>query len=126
MQQFKILAVLCSITLFCVGPRPAWSHTFPERAEPRVGVSVAVPPTRVRIWFDSDLEPARSRIRVEMANGKRIDRGDQRVISAENMTLLEVSLPSLSPGTYHVIWSIVDRDGHLGEGDYFFTVQRER
>jgi hypothetical protein len=34
-----------------------------------------------------------------------------------------VSLPSLSPGTYRVIWSVVARDGHRTEGDYTFTIK---
>jgi methionine-rich copper-binding protein CopC len=37
--------------------------------------------------------------------------------------LLEVSLPSLPTGNYHVFWSVVARDGHRTEGDYTFTIK---
>jgi methionine-rich copper-binding protein CopC len=61
-------------------------------------------------------------LRVQNATGKRVDKGDARV-NPSNHTLLEVSVPSLPPGTYRVIWSVVAKDGHKAEGDFTFTVK---
>lgn len=124
MRTLPAVIALCGLTLFSLWPRSAWGHAFPQRAEPRVGATVVVSPTRVRIWFDGALEPAFSTLRVQHASGQPVDKGDARVDPAD-ATLLEASLPPLSPGTYRVIWSVVARDGHRTEGDYTFSIQRE-
>lgn len=57
-------------------------------------------------------------------SGKQVDNGDGRVNSS-GPKLLEVSLPLLSPGTYRVIWSVVDRGhGHRNNGKYTFIIKR--
>lgn len=68
------------------------------------------------------LEPAFSTIVVQDANGKKVDRGDGGV-NASDSTLLETSLPLLSPGTYRVIWNVVARDGHRTNGDFTFSIK---
>jgi methionine-rich copper-binding protein CopC len=37
-------------------------------------------------------------------------------------TVLEMSLPSLPPGRYHVSWRVVSVDTHVTEGAYAFDV----
>ena len=54
-------------------------------------------------------------------NGQAVDRGDGHVDESDQ-TLLDVSVPPLSPGTYRVFWSVVARDGHRTQGDYTFTL----
>ncbi|MGZ3614373.1 MAG: copper resistance protein CopC [Thermodesulfobacteriota bacterium] len=45
-------------------------------------------------------------------------------MSSSDSKLLEVSLPILPPGTYYVIWSVVDSGpGHRTTGDYIFIVK---
>lgn len=124
MPTLRVMVTFYSLVLFCLSLRTACGHAFPEHAEPRVGATIVVSPARVRIWFDGVLEPAFSRIRVQTASGKQIDPGNGRV-DPHDLTLLEVPLPPLSSGTYHVIWSVVARDGHHTEGDYTFTLQRK-
>ncbi len=104
-----------------LAPAVARPHAIPDHSEPRVGHEVSAPAT-VRIWFDGALEPVFSTMRVEDAKHRRVDRGDARVDPAED-TMLEVSLPPLPAGTYHVFWSVVARDGHRTEGDFTFRVK---
>lgn len=100
----------------------AWGHAFPDHSEPRVGWTVPTPPSRVRIWFDGALEPTFSTITVTNTNKQRVDKGDGRVNPSDS-TILEVSLPHLPSGKYHVFWSVVARDGHRTEGDFSFTIE---
>jgi methionine-rich copper-binding protein CopC len=100
----------------------ALGHAFPDHADPKVGATVAAAPGRVRIWFDSVLEPVFSTIKVQDASGKVVDNQDGRV-NPSDATLLEVTVPRLASGRYHVIWSVVARDGHRTTGDYTFTVK---
>jgi methionine-rich copper-binding protein CopC len=110
------------LLLLCILPRASFGHAFPDHAEPKVGSTVSGAPRQVRIWFDGDLEPVFSTIVVHDANGGRVDSGDGRVDPADP-TLLEVSLPSLRPGTYRVLWNVAARDGHRTQGEFTFTIK---
>jgi len=105
-----------------LAPPSARAHAFPDHADPRVGASVSASPPEVRIWFDGEIEPVFSTIRVENENKERVDRGDGGV-SVEDHRLLTVRIPLLAPGKYRVYWSVVARDGHRTEGDYPFKVK---
>ena len=119
--RINLIIALCA-TLTALAPGWTWGHTFPERAEPRVGEEVLVAPTRVRVWFSASIEPAFSTLRVHNTNGQTVSRGTARV-PASDPTLLEVGLVQLPPGTYRVFWSVAARDGHRTQGDYTFNLR---
>jgi hypothetical protein len=121
MQGLRIIT-LCGFILVGAWQEVASCHVFPEHAEPEVGATVTVAPTRVSIRFNCALEPTFSTIRVQDSSGKQVDRRDIH-IDPSDPTLLEVSLPPLPPGTYRVTWSAVAKDGHRTEGDYTFTIK---
>jgi methionine-rich copper-binding protein CopC len=112
---------LFTVFLFLT-PSAARAHAYPDHADPKVGATITASPERVRIWFDSDLEPDFSTIMVHSAEGTMVSSRDGRV-DPSDATLLEVSVPKLPPGKYRVIWSVVARDGHLTTGDYTFTIK---
>ena len=114
-------AVLLAAAL-CLGASPCWAHAFPDHSDPRVGHTVDAPPPAVRIWFDGEIEPVFSSIRVEDENQRQVDKRDSRVDPRDN-TLLEVSLPPLTSGRYQVFWSVVARDGHRTEGHFPFPIK---
>lgn len=133
MERALILLFALGLAAGGIPPPAAQAHAFPERAEPRVGSTLKTPPATVRIWFDGYLEPAFSTIEVYLdpASGirqdqnespKRVDK-DNGHLDPSDPTLLEVSLPVLSPGRYRVVWNIVSVDGHRTEGDFSFTIE---
>ena len=103
-------------------PNAARGHAYPDHADPKVGATINASPDRVRIWFDSELEPDFSTIMVHNAESTMVNNKDGRVNSSD-ATLLEVSVPRLPPGKYRVIWRVVARDGHLTSGDYTFSIR---
>ena len=103
-------------------PEATWGHAFPDHSDPKVGSTVTASPAQVRIWFDSDLEPAFSTIMVHNASNEMVDKRDGRVDSS-SPTLLQVSVPRLPPGIYRVMWNVVARDGHRTMGDFTFTIK---
>ena len=111
--------ILANLAAF---PETSWGHAFPDHAEPKVGTTLSVSPAHVRIWFDSDLEPAFSTITVRNGKNEEVDKRDGRV-NPSDPTLLEVSVPPLPAGTYRVLWSVVARDGHRTAGDYTFVIK---
>ena len=116
----RVLLFLFMIIL--IVPSVANSHAYPDHADPKVGSTINGAPTYVRIWFDSALEPLFSSISVEDMQGKKVDKGDAHV-DPNDLMLLEVSLPPLPAGTYHVFWNVVARDTHRTMGYYTFTIK---
>jgi methionine-rich copper-binding protein CopC len=110
------------VALAVARPAPAHAHAFPDHADPKVGATLAAPPTRVSIWFDGALEPAFSTLTVKDAGGRVVDSKDGRV-NPSTPNLLEVTTRGLSSGSYRVFWTVVARDGHRTTGDYAFTVK---
>ncbi len=116
----NVLILLFAVVLF--PPRLSYGHVFPHHSDPKAGSTVTTAPAVVRIWFDGDLEPAFSKIAIEDANGKKVDKGDTQVDPADPK-LLHVGTSSLSPGKYRVAWDVVSRDGHRTNGDFSFTIK---
>jgi methionine-rich copper-binding protein CopC len=112
--------LLCAALVLMAGA--AWAHAFPDHSEPRVGSTVDAPPGSIRIWFDGQIEPIFSTIRVENAHKQRVDRGDGGVDPRDNR-VLAVDVPPLPSGRYRVYWSVVARDGHRTEGDFPFRIK---
>lgn len=116
------ISVISVIIMFGIEPNRVLSHAMFDRSEPRVGATVSGCPKQVRLWFDSQLEPSSSTVRVESESGKRVDNLDGH-IDLSDATILEVNLPCLSPGTYRVFWKVVSLDGHSTNGSFVFTVE---
>jgi copper resistance protein C len=101
----------------------SWAHAFLDHAEPAVGSQVHDPPPQVKIWFTERLEPALSKIQVFDATGQQVDKRDVQA-DKSNAPLLSVSLRSLQPGKYKVVWRVVSIDTHVTTGDFVFEVTR--
>ena len=79
-------------------------------------------PGRVRIWFNTAIDPSVSTLTVQTPDGRKVTKGDGFVNPADP-TLLEVSVPDLPLGNCLVIWSVMTADGYRTSGDYEFTVK---
>jgi len=99
----------------------AFAHAMLDKAVPAVGGRVATAPSRVGLVFTERLEPAFSKVEVLDSTGRRVDRGDSAV-DAKARDHMGVSLQSLAPGRYRVVWRAVSVDTHVTSGDYAFDV----
>ncbi len=115
------ITLVMALTFLLAGAALAEAHAFLERADPRVGSTVHASPTQVRLWFTEQLEPAFSSVRVVNAAGQQVDKGDAKVDPSAPKQL-QVSVSSLPPGTYKVIWRVLSVDTHVTEGDFTFRV----
>jgi hypothetical protein len=111
-----------AFALFLALQLPARAHAFLDHAEPKVGSTITRPPAETKIWFTQELEPAFSTIEVSDAQGNEVDKKDTH-LDSKDKSLLIVSLPPLSPGTYTVAWHVVSVDTHKTQGHYQFTVK---
>lgn len=103
-------------------PIVALAHVSLDHAEPKVGSKVSAP-KEVKIWFSGDVEPSMCSIEVFDSGGKQIDKKDVHV-DAKDGSLVIVSLPELSPGTYKVTWKAACVDKHKVKGNFKFEVKR--
>jgi copper resistance protein C len=115
------LALILGVTAFRT---LAQAHAFPVRSDPRVGWTVAVSPPKVTIWFDGELEPAFSKITVYNSAKQQVDKANSRV-NGLDASVLEVDLPPLASGTYHVYWQALAKDTHVTEGDFTFAINKK-
>ncbi|HEY2713822.1 MAG TPA: copper resistance CopC family protein [Chthoniobacterales bacterium] len=100
----------------------AQAHAFLDHADPKVGSTITQSPAEVKLWFTQNLEPAFSKLEVQDAQGKAVDKKDAHVDPKEK-ALLVVSLPPLRPGSYTVIWHVVSVDTHRTQGHFQFTLK---
>jgi methionine-rich copper-binding protein CopC len=119
----RICLALIALVVLLGGAGEGSAHAFLDHADPRVGSTIKTPPAQVRLWFTQQLEPAFSTMRVLDAAGKQVDKQDVKV-DASKPDLLTVSVPSLGPGTYKVVWRVLSVDTHVTEGDFTFTIAR--
>jgi methionine-rich copper-binding protein CopC len=88
-----------------------------DHASPAVGSTVPVSPGQVTLYFTEQLEPKFSGAEVRSAGGGRVDHGNR--VSGNVMRL---SVGSLSPGSYSVIWHALSVDTHKTQGSFSFRV----
>jgi methionine-rich copper-binding protein CopC len=115
---FALRLTLLLAPLLVLGAAQAYAHAFLDHASPLVGSTVRTAPREVVLWFTETIEPAFSRVTVQNASGARVDRGSVRASGNQ----LRVSLGTLGPGTYRVVWRVVSVDTHATEGDFTFRV----
>jgi methionine-rich copper-binding protein CopC len=114
----RVLFTLASTLVFV--PLAA-AHAFLDHAIPGVGSAVHESPSQIKLWFSERLEPEFSTVEVLDRRGKRVDKGDPQVDSADPM-LLRISLPLLSPGRYRVTWRVLSVDTHVARGQFTFDI----
>jgi methionine-rich copper-binding protein CopC len=106
--------------LLLLATNGATAHGLLDRAEPRVGNSVATAPSEVTLWFTQKIEASFSSVTVTNATGKRIDTGKPRVSGNQ----MSISLTPGGNGTYRVIWRVLSVDAHTTDGNFTFQVGR--
>ena len=116
MMRVLVLLTVFIWTLASAGA--AHAHAALDRANPRVGSTVASAPRSVSLWFTEKIEPALSVIEVRNAAGTRVDQGKARG-GGNNLT---IGLKPLSPGSYQVHWRVLSVDTHKTEGTFSFQV----
>ena len=111
--------------LFLAAESKGWAHAFLDHSEPKVGSTITNAPFEIKLWFNQDVEPAFSSIKVQNASETEVDKKDTHR-DAKNKALLVVSESPLPAGTYTVFWHVVSEDTHRTQGHFKFTIQPEK
>jgi copper resistance protein C len=99
----------------------AFAHAFLDKSDPKVGSTITVSPTEVKIWFTDDTQPDKSFIQVFDAADGQVDTKDTHA-DPKDKSVLVVSIPTLAPGTYKVHWHAVCSYSHRTQGNFQFTI----
>jgi len=113
------LAVVCLASILL--PLRAHAHAHLDHSSPATGSVLATAPKEVAIWFTEALEPKFSTIEVHDAAGAAMQVGPA-TLAPDNTAELLVTLKSLPPGTYKVIWRVLSVDTHRTQGEFDFKV----
>lgn len=113
--------VAITVAVRSVGVTAAFAHARLKRSEPVAGSTIHRSPSVVELWFTEALEPAYCTMKVMADRGEQVDKGDVSV-DVDDHKILKVSLPSLPPGSYTVLWHAVSVDTHSTEGKFTFKV----
>jgi methionine-rich copper-binding protein CopC len=116
MRYIPLLVVL-SFVAFVV-PNAALAHAHLNTANPKVGSTVTSAPKEVVLSFTEKLEPKFSSIEVRDEKGAAMQSGATRASGTD----MRVTLKSLPPGTYKVIWRVLSVDTHRTQGNFTFRV----
>jgi len=103
-----------SLLLLCSGA--ALAHVHLRDSSPADGARLAAAPTALTLSFS---EPAQL-----TALSLQQDQGSSWKLSApaEPQLRVIVSLPALTPGSYHLRWRALSRDGHVVPGEIRFSI----
>ena len=109
-------------TLLVIGlARAAMAHVRLDRAEPKVGSTVACSPNEIKVYFDGEVAPALCCVQVFDSNGNQVDKKDTH-LGPKDDTCVIVSVPTLAAGTYKVVWCACCVDDHKTRGNFKFDV----
>jgi copper transport protein len=115
------LAGLALLLLAACAPLAA-AHAVPVSSEPEQGARLTAPPARASVAFSEPLERSGSWIRVEDADGRRVDLDDLSFPSDDPPTMAISIRPGLPDGTYTIHWHTFAKDTHTLDSRIGFAV----
>jgi methionine-rich copper-binding protein CopC len=105
--------------LACViRPGSARAHAILESSEPALNGSTASGPLRVRLRFNSRVDPARSSLLLTRPDKSRV----ALVIDSDPPPDTLTATATLGPGAHVLRWQVLALDGHITRGDVPFLV----
>ena len=117
------IILLAWMALLVAPVRVSAHEVQPLKTEPAGGAVLAQSPTQVRLWFDEELDAARTTLTVVDASGKAVDAGKGGVdLDDASHKVLVVTTANLASGIYTVKWVAGLTDGDSAEGSFDFGV----
>jgi methionine-rich copper-binding protein CopC len=111
---------LCA-ALVALAPGAAAAHAIILESEPASGATLAEPPARIYLRFNSKLEKRLSRVTLTAAAGRPVPL-PVAADGSEKPDRIVLPLGALRPGAYVVRYKVLAADGHITEGALRFTV----
>ena len=111
---------LCAALLAWV-PGAAAAHAIILESEPAAGATLAEPPARIYLRFNSKLEKRLSRVTLTAVDGRPVPQ-PVAAEGSEKPDRIVLPLEKLRPGRYLIRYKVLAADGHITEGALRFAV----
>jgi len=115
----KILSLLSSLTLIAFGVT-ANAHAHLQVSSPADHSVVTTSPANLELTFSELAKLTSLSIQKDKEEMKKLTS-----LPSTSATKISVALPSLTLGTYQVIWRVLSDDGHTMAGVLHFTLTGE-
>jgi copper transport protein len=116
-----LLGLLASCVLLGAAAPPARAHAALLSTNPGDGEILQASPASVGLRFGEPVGTGLGGVRVLTAQGDRVDTGE--VTRTDGGSVVHVALrPSLTDGTYLVVWRVISADSHPVSGAFTFAV----
>lgn len=116
-----LCAWVLGAALLAQDPGPAAAHAIILESEPAAGATLAEPPARIYLRFNSRIEKRLSHVTLTAADGRPMPLV-VKTDGSEAPDRIVLPLGSLRPGAYVVRYKVLAADGHITEGALRFTV----
>jgi hypothetical protein len=117
MQTIRLLTLAAALVM---GAAAAHAHAYLDHTSPRVGSTVASPPSEVRMWFTQPLEPKFTSAQLRSSSGAVVASGG---VDGADPKQIVIRVQALPPGSYKVFWKVLSVDSHHTEGSFGFQVK---
>ena len=111
---------LCA-ALLAWDPGAAVAHAIILESEPAAGATLAEPPARISLRFNSKLEKRLSQVTLTAADGRPVPLA-VKADGSEKADRIVLPLGTLRSGPYVIRYKVLAADGHITEGALRFTV----
>jgi len=101
----------------------AMAHSHLKNSVPAAGATVATGPSEIRLQFNEAVEPAVSKVSIELKGGKAVASEAPTSDPADKATLIVKLAQPLQAGSYKVNWQAVSTDTHKVKGSFTFQVR---
>ena len=103
-----------SLLLLCSGA--ALAHVHLRDSSPADGARLAAAPTALTLSFSEPAQLTALSLQQEQGSSWKLS------APAEAQLRVSVALPPLAPGSYHLRWRALSRDGHVVPGEIRFSI----
>lgn len=118
----SFLAQAASFVVLAFLATNAAAHAVLVTSAPAADASVTPAPAQLELHFNEALEQKFSSVTLADAHGKTLAKASGDA-SVSDPKVLRLTLPTLAPGAYTVVWSAMTPDSHRTKGRYLFRVQ---
>lgn len=119
-RRFYYILMVAILLLSFAPAVPVSAHASLVQAAPEANSELREPPAAIVLTFNERLEEGLYYLRVYDSNKRKVT--EQPAVLNEAHTVLTLTLPPLSKGTYLATYHVISADGHPVEGSYLFAV----
>lgn len=120
-RRMLVAAVVMILLPLVAAPSVASAHAMLLYSVPAPSSVVPTAPAQIQLGFSEAVEPHLSRVRLFDASQQEIAVGSP-AHGTNDDSVVTVDIPSLSNGTYVVVWRVTSADGHPVDGAFPFSV----